>query len=146
MGGDISVDGEVLACLNLDLEPQPPYWWNLGLEPVHECDVRFTLVPPGLPEPRESSSDAVEKAANGTGANLYEVNVLRVTGRRRKHEFVKRCPTSKGERLCQMRVREDFDQGAGEHQILLNHPIIRPWRNLPPCHNVGLRNHKMLLS
>lgn len=43
-----------------------------------------------------------------------------------------------------MSVRVDVDQRTGEDQILLDHAIVGPWSNLPPCHNVGLWNHELL--
>lgn len=138
----MAVDHEVLARVDLDLQAEPPHRRNLGGEAIDERGGGRRPLPTRFAEQWiEPLPEAVEHISYRTSLDLHEVDVFGIPARRRQHDLVDRGPAPEGEYLGQLSIREDLDERPGENEILLDHPVVRPWRHLPPGDDVGLWDH-----
>src|SRR5690606_6207378 len=56
-------------------------------------------------------------------------------------QLVERRPPTKGERFREPRSREDLDEGAADHEVLLDLDILNPRRMGTPCGDEVARDH-----
>src|SRR6266571_7196174 len=87
-----TVDREVLARIDFDLEPQSDRRHILGIETVNESHTTFPLRPaqPVI----ENFMDSFHHTAGRLGHGLYKIDVLRITRGRFQVKFVKRGATA----------------------------------------------------
>lgn len=127
----------VRADLDLQLALAP----GVGLEREPQlrdlADLAF-----GLAEPSQALTDAVEGRADALGDALDEVDVIRVPGRGRQVEPVKRSAAAEREPLREELVREDIEKGTRDDEVLLDIIVGRLARLTPPGDDVRAGKHQ----
>ncbi len=90
------------------------------------------LLPAALPEPRQRRANRIDRAADGLGMRLDQIDILRVAQRLLEELLVDRRAAAECDLPRQRRRTEQVAQGATDDQGLLNLPQVRPSRFRTP--------------
>ena len=133
---------EVLARVDLDLEPHPDGGRFLRVETIDEVDAALFEVALWRAQPRvEHGADQVERVADGLGFDLDEVDVLRVSGGRMQVELVQGRAAAERQAVGDVGHAEHLDQSAADDEVLLDPGVLAPRRRRPPLGDERARNH-----
>ena len=139
----MAVRGEVLAGIDLDLEPQRNHRWPLGLESVDQSDPALLDNTPGLPQPAiENIAEDIQRATDGLGVQLHQIDILGVALRRLQIQLVERCPTSPSQTRGDLLDIEDLHNNPAEDETLLDLLVRRPGHFVSPLGDEVSRNHR----
>ena len=134
--------GEMLAGVDLDLEPQPQWRYVLGGETVHQVDPALLELPLWPAEPRvQDGANPIEGLTDGLRVHLHQIDVLGVSGRRCEVQLVQRGSAAESETVRQLGCAEQLDDGAADDEVLLDLGVERPRRLLPPRGDVIPGDH-----
>ncbi len=134
--------GEMLTGVDLDLELQFERWCILGLDAIDQVDPSLLEDTTRLPEPRiQNGTCPVEGPADRLGADLNQVDVLRVASRRGEIDLVQGGAAAKGQAVRQLGNCKKIDDGAANDEVLLDLSIEQPWCLCSPRGDVIFGNH-----
>ena len=134
---------EVLARVDLDLEPHPLHRFEGTVVAVAQCHPTAAALVTRCPKPGvEPFTNGIRQRTDRTSSKLDQIDVLRVAAWQRDEELVQRGPSAKSEPVGDDRVGEQLDQRTGNNEILLDLFVLRPWSVGAPRSDVRPRNHR----
>ena len=84
-------EAQMLARVDLDFQPKSNDGRQFGFKPVSKGGPTRADVAPWLPQPRiQALPEVIQSLADGFLPDLYEIQILRIAGRRLKHDLVQR--------------------------------------------------------
>jgi len=135
--------GEVLARVDLDLQPEAKRRDVLRLEPVEQIHAALFENASWRAEPWvEHTSNAVECVADGLSARLYEIDVFGVAGCRCEVELEERGSAAERQAIRKPVGAEDIHERPADDEILLDPRVLGPRCVAAPLRDVRCRDHR----
>ncbi|MBA7688813.1 hypothetical protein ES703_97302 [subsurface metagenome] len=116
-----------------------------GFDGIFEFGRDLTAFEDWVTKPRiENVVHPVQQGLERPLRRLHQIDILGITKRLRKVEFVECGAAAKAQLSHQERIIEEFDQRPGDDEILLDLPLFRPRRVLRPSDDVHGGNHSSI--